>query len=243
MTHANKILYIGAGCHIEPVSHLTETKEFVFIDTQPRSEYETLDPSFDSQYYRYQFLINLEAECSNYGFELETSCEFDNNYFNQIISWKQYFFYCFHKIPPAVNPILVIFTNKKTNQLLKYYISTNIHFNMNISLKNDIETSDGFIISGYNPSMDILNYFKTPKAFFGYTGTVYDLTDTNDNKSIIYFLTNFICNIPYFFTDFYAIEKGSGTIIKCTDFKEFILTIENNLIDNNLSETHCTDEK
>ena len=98
MTHANKILYIGAGCHIEPVSHLTETKEFVFIDTQPRSEYETLDPSFDSQYYRYQFLINLEAECSNYGFELETSCEFDNNYFNQIISWKQYFFYCFHNI-------------------------------------------------------------------------------------------------------------------------------------------------
>ena len=29
-----KILYIGAGCNIEPVHHFPQTKEFIFIKNQ-----------------------------------------------------------------------------------------------------------------------------------------------------------------------------------------------------------------
>ena len=34
-----KILYVGTGNHIEPVNHFSDTKEFIFIDSQPRNEY------------------------------------------------------------------------------------------------------------------------------------------------------------------------------------------------------------
>lgn len=46
--HANKILYIGAGCHIEPVTHFPQTKIFVFTDSQPRSQDDSCYPHFES---------------------------------------------------------------------------------------------------------------------------------------------------------------------------------------------------
>ena len=40
MNHPKKLLYIGAWDHISPVMHFPKTKEFIFIDTQPRSEFD-----------------------------------------------------------------------------------------------------------------------------------------------------------------------------------------------------------
>ena len=34
-----KILYIGAGKDINPIKYFPDTKQFVFIDSQPRNEY------------------------------------------------------------------------------------------------------------------------------------------------------------------------------------------------------------
>ena len=39
MLRANKLLYIGSGLHIKPVTDFLKTKKFVFIDTLPRSEH------------------------------------------------------------------------------------------------------------------------------------------------------------------------------------------------------------
>lgn len=44
--HVNKILYVGADLHITPVTHFPQTKQFIFIDSQPRSEFESTHPKF-----------------------------------------------------------------------------------------------------------------------------------------------------------------------------------------------------
>lgn len=120
---------------------------------------------------------------------------------------------------------MLVFTNTKTKQTIRYYISTNIKFNMNKILENDIATSDGIIVSGYFPETEILRYFSTPKTFFGYTDTCYiiehDAPKEEDN-TIINFLHNCICNTQYYFTEFYMVHNDSGVIIKCQDFKHFI---------------------
>ena len=49
MSPINKILYLGAWHHIQPVRDLPLVKEFIFIDTQPRSEWD--NQSFHMQMY------------------------------------------------------------------------------------------------------------------------------------------------------------------------------------------------
>ena len=68
INNANKILYIGAGCHIEPISHLINTNEFVFIDTQPRNEFYYVYTKFNNSLYKNNFINQLTTECSYYGF-------------------------------------------------------------------------------------------------------------------------------------------------------------------------------
>ena len=68
--HSNKILYVGAGCHIQPVSHFKNIKEFVFIDTQPRNEFDSYTYHFSEFGYRTKFVVNLIEECRKYNFIL-----------------------------------------------------------------------------------------------------------------------------------------------------------------------------
>jgi hypothetical protein len=101
---------------------------------------------------------------------------------------------------------------------------------MNKELKNDIKTCDAIIVSQYNPHVDLLDYFDSPKIFIGYTGTRYVIDDTNsetkENETLINFLQNCICNTQYFFNEFYMVEKDYNYIFKCLDFRDFVSTIE-----------------
>lgn len=124
---------------------------------------------------------------------------------------------------------MLVFTNKKTKQTIRYYISTNIKFNMNKILEYNIATSDGIIVSGYFPETCILNYFSAPKTFFGYTNTCYTISSsfsTNNENTIIYFLHTCICNTQYYFIEFYMVHDDSGVIIKCEDFNNFLDNIK-----------------
>lgn len=232
--YAKQMLYIGAGTHIDPVKHFPKTKTFIFIDTQPRSEFDCCYPKFYKKFYKPYFLYELETICDANGFMLEEFLCLDKNYYKKIISWKWYYSSWFFKIPDYINPILLVFRNNKTQQTLKYYISTNINFNINEKLINDIKTSDGIIVCGYLPHADILNYFDSPKMFFGYTNTNYEINEVEfiekyDNN-IIYFLQKCLCNREYYFSNFYLVIYETGEIIKCKSFENFcdskrILTI------------------
>lgn len=224
ITHPNKLLYIGAGYHIEPVTHFKHTKTFVFIDSQPRSDIYTIQPKFNTHDYKPYFVNDIISICQHYGFNFDTYSILDKRYYKQIISKKWFYTSWFFKIPKDINPTMLVFINKKTQQTLIYYISTNIKFNMNKTLENDIATCDGIMVSQYFPEIDILRYFVRPKKFFGYTDTCYSIKKENlkeEDNHIIYFLHNCVSNIPYYFTDFFIVFNETGHIIRCTDFKHF----------------------
>lgn len=229
MNNPNKILYIGANSHIEPVTHFLETKDFVFIDTQPRSEFDTFHPEFLISCYRPKFYSKLIETCKQYGFILETTYEFDKNYYKSIFSFKKYFKYLIKGFPEYINPTLLVFRNETTKQSINYYISTNIKFNMKPMLQLDIESSDSIIIAGFHPDIELLQYIKYPINFFGYTGTSYVIEKTNydiDKQNIIYFLQTSPCNTKYYFKDFFVIVKETGVIYKCANFYDFKLINE-----------------
>jgi hypothetical protein len=65
MINPNKILCIGAGHNIQSVIHFSETKEFVFIDSQPRIKNEMLylETNFDKKKYVFNFVNDLLLTC------------------------------------------------------------------------------------------------------------------------------------------------------------------------------------
>ena len=227
--YATQLLYIGAGTHIEPVKHFSKTKQFIFIDTQPRSEFDSFRPKFYKPFYRHNFLHKLENIYYSYNFKLEEFYCIDKNYYKKVVSWRWYYSSWIYKIPEYIDPFLLVFKNHKTNQTIKYYISTNIKFNINDQIIHDIRTSDGLIVSGYLPDVEILKYFDNPKIFFGYNTTGYNIDeetfDKNYDNNIIYFLQTCICNTQYYFSDFYFVDDESGEIIKCDNFTKFKLLI------------------
>jgi hypothetical protein len=226
----NKILYIGAGLNIQYVQHFPDTKNFVFIDSLPRSKSETLNPKFNPENYKCNFINDLFIICNHYGFQIDSFTNLDKKYHKKIISKFWYYTSWIYKIPIDINPIRLVFFNKKTNQKISYYISTNILHNMNKILQHEINTCDGILVSEYYPENEILRYFVKPMIFFGYTNTSYQIDfsyPTKENDNIIYFLYNCICNTKYYFSDFYMVQSEDGLIVKCNDFNHFLTNVDN----------------
>ena len=223
MLYANKLLYIGTGLHIDPVLHFKETKKFIFIDTQPRSEFDTPN-KFTYIFYRKQFIIDLEIKLSTYGFILDKCIVLQKKYYKNLFTFIQRLYYAFTR-PPLINPTLLVFTNKRTKQTIKYYVSTNIEYNMTDKIKKDISTCDGLIVSGYIPMICLLDYITSPIKFFGYTKTCYSIPEENTfdkekDDTIIYFLHNNKCSIIYYFKEFYVVNDETSEIIQTENFEE-----------------------
>ena len=163
MVISSKILYIGTGLHLDVLKHFDSTKEFIFVDIQPRSEFDSPD-SFYEGFYRKNFYPKLIELAREFGFELEKSEELDPEYFVNILDIAQRIKWLNNvkETFPNICPTLLIFFNSITGQKLKYYISTNILYNMCWDLENDISSSEGLIISGYHPNKILLNYIPFP---------------------------------------------------------------------------------
>jgi hypothetical protein len=175
-----KALYLGTWNHIQPVLDFPETKDFIFIDTQPRSEFDN-DKSFHLEFYKPHFVLRLFDVCNSYGFELIKTVELDPNYYKQIFTVSQRLYYSFHPIPEYINPTLLIFIKKKTQQTIKYYISTNIEYNMDILLAKSLSEYDSLIVSGYFPKKYLFSFFNQAKTFIGYTQTKYKIDNDDEH--------------------------------------------------------------
>lgn len=225
--HPNKILCVGSGCNIQHVTHFSETKEFVFIDSQPRIRNDKihLEPKFHKKEYVSDFVNNLLLTCLYNGFILQSKTILNKNYYKKINTKKWNCISWCKKIPKNVNPTMLVFINNNTNQKIIYYISTNIIYNICDNLSFDISSCDAVIVNGYFPEIDILEYFGTSKIFIGYSGTNYsvDINDEYYKNSILYFLHNYSCNRQYFFSEFYVVENETGIISKCQNFDKFML--------------------
>lgn len=226
----NKILYICAEGDIKPVIHFPETKEFVFTDILPRSSLNWEDNHFRECNYSSNFVDNLIVSCKKYGFNLKSKIILDENYCKKIIPKSWYYLSWIYKIPNHIDPTMLVFCNKQTQQKITYYISTNIKFNMNTLLKEDIASCDGLIVRTNSPETDILQYFTTPKVFFGYTDTCYSMyTEPNlgelFKQYLIHFLHNCVCNTQYYFSKFYMVHHDTGKLTYCPNFAEFNETV------------------
>lgn len=218
----NKLLYIGAGLDFKLIDHFRQVNEFVFIDTQPRSEVDgnVYNKSlFFEGFYRHKFIDLLVKNAKKRDFELVEKIELDLDYYKQILTQDQIDFWSLNFLEkfPDVNPCLLIFSNNKTLQTIKYYISTNIKLNMCSKLEVDIRESIGLIIAGYHPDKIILDYISSPIKLYCCSGTCYYLDDNEvDNfDNLIYWTYNNIDKVKMFFNEIYVCNRTSGELTKC----------------------------
>jgi hypothetical protein len=246
----SKMMYIGAGLHLEPLSNINfrNVKEFIFVDTLPRSQFDNFvhKNKFEEIYYGKYFIDKLIENCEERNFELVVTEELDKNYFTKILSFTQRIKWLkrVKQTFPYICPTLIIFYNKITHQYLKYYVSTNILFNMNNYLKNDLKTSNGLIISGYHPDIKLLQYIKKPINLYCYSETAYNIPqdeiDNANNIVALLFQNEYVFN--NYFNNIYVCHDSK--LISCTDLMEMdkiVLSIREKAISEAISETDTTD--
>ncbi len=194
MDTLRKLLYTGTGCHFQPVNDFPNTKEFIFIECQPYSEFSG-KPFFDRGFYRDNFVEKVLNRAKSYEFELIEEKELDNTFFWSKLTLKQKICYTIFPrlIPQYVNPTLLKFENKNTNQIIKYFISTPFHYYNNNEVTNEIESCDGLILSGFFPNKSILEYFPNKKiSFIGYTGSYFgfdeEVEDYHDLSHVVRYM-------------------------------------------------------
>lgn len=233
----NQLLYIGTYHHIKPVVHFPKTKKFIFIDTKPRSEFD--EPNyFYEGFYRSRFISGLIQKCQKYGFVLKEEKVLDQEYYKNILTIKQFEIYQQHQsvdpemrlnfdndLPSYINPTLLTFVNQETNQEIKYYVSTNIEYNMNDELKKDIQESDGLIVSGYYPDGKLLESFgdlSKPKTFYGYSRTWFgnDPDQVDNRNNIIHLIQTNRIETSKYFSQFVRVRWESGEMKECVDLND-----------------------
>jgi len=111
----------------------------------------------------------------------------------------------------------------EVNRIIKYYISTNILFNMNPMLEKDIYESDTLYNSGYHPDCELLKYLTNKKRnFVGSSKTCYydeqSFNDDSDNNIIKYFIKTNTMND--YFDNYYLVWKKKSMIILCDSLED-----------------------
>jgi hypothetical protein len=213
-----KVLYLGAGNNIEVVNYFPKCNEFILIDTQPRSEHDTKDYFYEG-FYRDKFFNRVIKKCEKYGFILKEIIELEPNYIKNIktIETSSEYMNNISDIP-YINPHLLIFKNnlKNDSRTIKYYISTNILFNMNPMLEDDIKSSDTLYVAGYFPDIILLNYINKKINFVGDNCTVYFFEPDEDENNII---SNNI-ELNDYFDNYYLVWRRKSLIIICDSLKD-----------------------
>ena len=205
MENIRSILYIGTGCHFEIVSHFPKVSKFIFVDTQPRSEHDT--EVFDPDFYCHKFVDDIRTAAMKMNIILIDSHPIDSTYYPS------------DEYPlPYMNPTLLTFAHTHTHQMIRYYISTNIRYNINRWLIDDIKQADALIVSGYYPDITLYNYLGTqPIQFIGYSKTCYTI-DFNEMSDTIY------CGLydERHFDKYYSVDYENGRIIRYNTMMDFV---------------------
>jgi hypothetical protein len=222
-----KVLYFGPWDHIEVVNYFPKCNEFILIDTQPRSQHDEKNYFYEG-FYRDTFLNRVIEKCEKYGFILDNTIELDPNYIKNIQTIETSTKYMDKDIIPYINPHLFIFKNhsKNDNRIIKYYISTNILFNMNQMLEDDIRTSDTLYVAGYFPDIELLKYINKKINFVGDNDTVYFYEpDPDENNIIIAYRDNYISFSEF---NYYLVWREKSMIIVCDSLED--IDMKKNLI-------------
>ena len=216
--HFKKVLYLGAWDHIEIVDYFPNCNEFILIDTQPRTQWDI--KTYSKEFYQKNFIELLINKCKDYGFILDIEIKLDNKIDDNHDDNHDYY--------PYINPHLFLFKNidNQRVRIIKYYISTNILYNMTPILEEDIMESDTLYIAGYHPDKELLKYIKKKINFVGDDDTIYSNynNDETDKNSII----NNTNDHVHYFNNYYLIYRNSKKLIKFDNLDMLIkCSIEN----------------
>jgi hypothetical protein len=167
------LLYIGAWSDFSVVKFFPTTKKFIFVDTQPRNEFDDDYPVEESLFERPYFLEQIFEAAEIEGFEL--------------ISKKILKVYSTNKLK---NPTLYNF--KSNNQEINYYVSSNFRKDNLLELNKEINKCNGIIVSGYFPHSDLFKMFDNNINIYLMSGTYYSRINFNetgeDENNIINYL-------------------------------------------------------
>lgn len=171
----NKAIYIGAGLDILPALLFPSLKEFIFIDSQPFSEFGThtyhvegekhisthdvlKKDRFENLFSRPLFLPSLEKVMNQ-------------NNFKSVQSTPEY----------------ILYQNNLTNQTIKYYYSCSFPEYLDDTILEDIKSCNTIIVCGHHPKKEVLEYIQSPTYLIGNSRTnyEYDLDDEDSKKSLI----------------------------------------------------------
>ncbi len=224
----NSLLYIGSGLHIEIFKDFPYVKKFVLVDTLPRSPYD-LQNTFCNRLYKKNFVGDLISLLSKNNFTLTSITKLDEKYHEQIFSTKQKIYYEMseHKIPEFINPTLLIFNNIKSNQMIKYYISTNFQLNLDEELFLDIKEVDGIIVCAHHPNKQLLDLLDRPIKFYGYSSTSFSYNPENlylKNTIVEWIYENPVHAVKYF-NEFYSVDKKNSNIYQVKNIFELNISV------------------
>jgi hypothetical protein len=182
----NKILYIGAGDDLKPLSIFPYSK-FVYIDSLPRNAYGY--PYYYRGFYNGNFKQKVIDKLSNLSFYEKNEQKFSD-------------FYSEINVTNLDSHLVTFKRDEGDPKIFKYYFSTGIPENLydgdgylNEELKKDISECDTILVKGHWPHKDTFLYTNKPIHFIGSYLTYFpenkiELELDFDRNNIIYFFLN-----------------------------------------------------
>lgn len=179
-------VYVGAGLDLKIIKNIPQVKNFVFIDSQPHSEFGIdenwhKDPNyifncicpewapFVNSFSRPNFINNLK----------KTAIEENITLISEVVNKKLKFEY--------------------KDQIINYFVNISVPHNL-LLIKNDIKNYDNLIVAEFFPHHSILNYTTKDITFWGNINTIYKQNIENnclynnmkndDKNTVIYKLNN-----------------------------------------------------
>ena len=144
-------VYVGAGSDIKPLLIFKYISTFIYIDSQPLTEFGG---------------IALFPECARPKFPLQIYKTLTKHGFIKIVQ---------------NTPNLHEYYNPKTRRTLKYYMNCCFPKALSQDLLNDIKSANILICCGYTPCAELITMMNPgPKTFIGDNKTCYHLEEDDE---------------------------------------------------------------
>jgi hypothetical protein len=165
---SQKAIYIGAGIDIVPVLLFDTIDQYIYIDSQPFSE-------FGTQTYIIKTNTAKHVSRNERFFNDFSRGNFMENLINVM---KQNYFRMVEK-----NDDFLLFKNDK--KTIKYYYSCAFPEHITEEMKDELKDCNVLILIGHDPHKNILKYIKLPTTIIASNNTSYrpDLTDVKYDRS------------------------------------------------------------
>lgn len=169
-----KAVYIGAGVDLIPFIVYDSIKTFIYVDSQPISEFGMVGWC-DSKMYRHSFLDSLDKVMS------QNKLSFVNDMMVNDINYLEY--------------------RTDDNRCIKYFVNTPFPEKVDMALHDEIASSDTLIICGYHPPSSIITMMPLLKNIIcdNHTSYTYDVVNYlyNTTNDYNYYLMKEITSYEY----------------------------------------------